>query len=56
MTRKRSFMLNGVIAGGYGIALLVAADPIWTCTASAPTPKGSIWRAGSGWSCSPSAW
>jgi hypothetical protein len=28
MTRKRLFLLNAVIAGGYGIALLVATDPI----------------------------
>jgi hypothetical protein len=28
MTRKRLYMLNAVIAGGYGIALLVATDPI----------------------------
>jgi hypothetical protein len=28
MTGKKLFMLNGAIAGGYGIALLLAADPI----------------------------
>jgi hypothetical protein len=56
MTRKRLFVLNAAITAGYGIALLVAANPILDCTASPPPPKGSTWPAGSGWNCSPSAW
>ena len=56
MTRKRLFMLNAVIAAGYGIALLVAADPILDLYGITPNPEGSTWPAGSGWSCSPSAW
>jgi hypothetical protein len=40
MTLKRLFMLNGVIAGGYGIALLVAADPILDVYGITPNPEG----------------
>jgi hypothetical protein len=40
MTLKRVFMLNGVIAGGYGIALLVAADPILDVYGITPNPEG----------------
>jgi hypothetical protein len=41
MTLKRLFMLNGVIAGGYGIALLVATDPILDVYGITPNPEGS---------------
>ena len=40
MTRKRWFVLNGVIAGGYGIALLLAAGPILDVYGISPTPEG----------------
>jgi hypothetical protein len=40
MTRKRLFVLNGVIAGGYGIALLVAAHPILDLYGITPNPEG----------------
>jgi hypothetical protein len=40
MTRKRLFMLNAVIAAGYGIALLVAADPILDLYGITPNPEG----------------
>jgi hypothetical protein len=40
MTLKRLFLLNGVIAGGYGIALLVAADPILDLYGITPNPEG----------------
>jgi hypothetical protein len=40
MTRKRLFVLNGVIAGGYGIALLVAAHPILDVYGITPSPEG----------------
>ncbi len=40
MTLKRVFVLNGVIAGGYGIALLVAADPILDVYGITPNPEG----------------
>jgi hypothetical protein len=36
MARKRIFVLNGVIAAGYGIALLVATDPILDVYGIAP--------------------
>jgi hypothetical protein len=39
MTRKRLFVLNGVIAGGYGIALLVATDLILDVYGIAPNPE-----------------
>jgi hypothetical protein len=41
MTRKRLFLLNGVIAGGYGIALLVAAGPILDLYGITPNPEGT---------------
>jgi hypothetical protein len=40
MTLKRLFMLNGAIAGGYGIALLVAAGPILDVYGITPNPEG----------------
>jgi hypothetical protein len=40
MTLRRLFMLNGVIAGGYGIALLVATDPILDVYGITPNPEG----------------
>jgi hypothetical protein len=39
MTRKRLFLLNAAIAGGYGIALLVAAHPILDLYGITPTPE-----------------
>jgi hypothetical protein len=41
MTLKRLFVLNGVIAGGYGIALLVAARPILDVYGITPNPEGT---------------
>jgi hypothetical protein len=40
MTHKRLFMLNGMIAAGYGIALLVATDPILDVYGITPNPEG----------------
>jgi hypothetical protein len=40
MTLKGLFLLNGVIGGGYGIALLVAADPILDLYDITPNPEG----------------
>ncbi len=40
MTRKRLFLLNGVIAGGYGLALLLAAGPILDLYGITPNPEG----------------
>jgi hypothetical protein len=40
MNRKRLFVLNAVIAGGYGIALLVAAHPILDLYGITPNPEG----------------
>jgi hypothetical protein len=40
MTRKRLFVLNAVIAAGYGIALLVAAHPILDLYGIPPNPQG----------------
>jgi hypothetical protein len=40
MTGQRLFTLNGVIAGGYGIALLVATDPILDLYGITPNPEG----------------
>jgi hypothetical protein len=40
MTLKGLFLLNGVIGGGYGIALLVAADPILDLYGITPNPEG----------------
>jgi hypothetical protein len=39
MTRKRLFVLNAVIAAGYGIALLVAAHPILDVYGITPNPE-----------------
>jgi hypothetical protein len=41
MTLKRLFVLNGVIAGGYGIALLLAAGPILDVYGITPNPEGT---------------
>jgi hypothetical protein len=41
MTGKRLFLLNAVIAGGYGIALLVATDPILDRYGITPNPEGA---------------
>ena len=40
MTGKRLFMLNALIAGGYGIALLAAANPILDLYGITPNPEG----------------
>jgi hypothetical protein len=40
MTLKRLFMLNAAIAGGYGIAVLVATDPILDAYGITPNPEG----------------
>ena len=40
MTLKRLFVLNGVIAAGYGIALLVATSPILDIYGITPNPEG----------------
>jgi hypothetical protein len=40
MTGKRLFLLNAVIAGGYGVALLVATDPILDLYGIIPSPEG----------------
>jgi hypothetical protein len=40
MTGKRLFLLNAVIAGGYGVALLVAAGPILDLYGITPNPEG----------------
>ena len=40
MTGKRLFMLNAVIVGGYGIALLVATGPILDLYGITPNPEG----------------
>jgi hypothetical protein len=41
MTRKRLFVLNGAIGAGYGIALLVATDPILDLYGITPNPEGA---------------
>jgi hypothetical protein len=41
MTLKRLFTLNGVVAGGYGIALLVAAGPILDVYGISPNTEGT---------------
>jgi hypothetical protein len=41
MTLKRLFVLNGLIAGGYGIGLLVAAGPILDVYGITPNPEGT---------------
>jgi hypothetical protein len=40
MTLKRLFVLNAAIAAGYGIALLVATDPILDVYGITPNPVG----------------
>ena len=40
MTRTRLFVLNAVIAAGYGLALLVAAHPILDLYGITPNPEG----------------
>jgi hypothetical protein len=40
MTGKRLFPLNGVIAGGYGLALLVATGPVLEVYGIDPNPEG----------------
>jgi hypothetical protein len=40
MTRTRLFVLNAAIAGGYGIALLVATAPILDAYGITPSPEG----------------
>jgi hypothetical protein len=40
MTLKRLFVLNAVIAGGYGLALLLAAGPILDLYGITPNPEG----------------
>jgi hypothetical protein len=39
MTKKRLFVLNAAIAAGYGIALLVATDPILDVYGITPNPE-----------------
>jgi hypothetical protein len=41
MTLKRLFVVNAVIAGGYGIALLAATDPILDVYGITPNPEGA---------------
>jgi hypothetical protein len=41
MTLKRLFVLNAAIAAGYGVALLVATDPILDVYGITPNPEGS---------------
>jgi hypothetical protein len=41
MTGKRLFLLNAVIAAGYGIALLVATGPILSLYGITPNPEGT---------------
>ena len=40
MDPKRLFVLNAVIAGGYGIALLVVTDPILEIYGITANPEG----------------
>jgi hypothetical protein len=40
MTGKRLFLLNAVIAGGYGIVLLLAAGPVLDVYGIDPNPEG----------------
>jgi hypothetical protein len=40
MTLKRLFVLNAAIAAGYGLALLVATDPILDLYGITPNPEG----------------
>jgi hypothetical protein len=41
MTLKRLFLLNALVAGGYGIALLVAAGPILDVYGISPNAEGT---------------
>jgi hypothetical protein len=41
MTLRRLFMLNGAIAGGYGIALLLATRPILDVYGITPNAEGT---------------
>jgi hypothetical protein len=41
MTRRRLFVLNGAIAGGYGVALLLATGPILDVYGITPNPEGT---------------
>jgi hypothetical protein len=41
MNLKRLFVLNAAIAAGYGVALLVATDPILDVYGITPNPEGS---------------
>jgi hypothetical protein len=41
MTHKRLFVVNGVIAGGYGIALLAVAGPILDVYGITPSTEGT---------------
>jgi hypothetical protein len=41
MTLKRLFMLNGAVAGGYGVALLVATGPLLELYGITPNPEGT---------------
>jgi hypothetical protein len=40
MSLRRLFMLNGAIAGGYGIALLIATDQLLEIYGITPSPEG----------------
>ena len=40
MTLKRLFVLNGVVGAGYGLALLLATDPILDVYGITPNPEG----------------
>ena len=40
MTLRRLFVANAVIAAGYGVALLLATDPILDVYGIAPNPEG----------------
>ena len=55
MTSRRLFVANGVIAAGYGVALLLATDPVLDVYGITPNPEGSTWPAGSASACWPSA-
>jgi hypothetical protein len=41
MILKRLFMLNGAVAGGYGVALLVATGPLLDLYGITPNPEGT---------------
>jgi hypothetical protein len=42
VTPKRLFIVNGVVAAGYGIALLVATGPILDIYGIAPNPEATF--------------